>query len=177
MSAGTISVVSKSTDGLFASQFKAYFSKVPVLAKHWKGVKAIDKIPRNLPVRHFLIVNLSPSSHPGTHWIVLFRSHSRSLELFNSLGFSTTNEIKPYLKFDFNTELSYNHTPVQTSTSSSCGLYCIYFAIHRLLDLDLPFEEFLEEIFSTNKMENESKVARFCHHLIQLTNEDNLLDF
>ena len=177
MSDGIISAVSDSTTGLTTYQFEAYFSKVPTLAKHWKGVKPIDKIPRNIPVRHFVIVNLRPSSHPGSHWIVLFRSHAKSLELFNSLGFSNTNDIRPYLKFNFTTELSYNHTPVQMPTTSSCGLYCIYFAIHRLLDIDQSFDEFLDEIFATDKIKNESTVAHFCNHLLNLSNEHYLLDF
>lgn len=177
MTDGITSGASRSTTGLFTNDFKTYFSKIPLLAKHWKGVKAIDKIPHTIPIRHFIIVNLSPSSHPGSHWIVLFRSHSKSLEVFNSLGFSNLNDVRPYLKFNFSTELTYNNTAVQMSTSSSCGLYCIYFAIHRLLDLDQPFEEFLDEIFSSDKINNESRVAKFCNHLLNLSNEHFLLDF
>lgn len=169
--------MSDNPKGLFGSDFKLYFDKVPIIRGHWKGVKSIDCLPKSIPVRQFLIVNLSPSSHPGSHWVVLFRSHKDSLEIFNSLGFDNVNHIKPYFKFNFRTHLSYNNSAVQLTTTATCGFYCIYFAIFRLLNLDQPFDEILDEIFSNDLLLNENKVTNFCRHLLHISDESELLDF
>lgn len=170
-------MTNSSERGLFSSEFEHYFKNIPIIKQHFGGVKAIDQLPRSIPIRNFLIVNLSPSSHPGSHWITLFRSHSQTLELFNSLGSENIANIKPYFKFNFKTTLTYNNTGVQLPTTSTCGLYCIYFAVHRLLNLDQNFEEIMDEIFSANLNTNENKVAEFCTHLLKLRSEDDLFDF
>jgi len=162
---------------LFSSDFKRYFSKVPIISKHFNSVRAIDQLPKTLPVRQFLIVNASPSNHRGSHWFVIFRSHKDSIEIFNSLGNENLNQLKPYLKFKFKARLFYNNTQVQLSTSSSCGLYCIYFAIFRLLNIDQPLDEILDEIFCTNLNQNENKVEKFCQHLLNMNDESDLFDF
>lgn len=163
--------------GLFSSDFSMYLNRVPVIARHFHSVRAIDELPRTLPVRHFVIVNLSPRHHSGSHWLVILRSQKDTIEIFNSLGFQNLAQIRPYLNFNFRTHLTYNNTAFQLSSSSSCGLYCIYYVVFRLLNLDMDFEEVLDEIFCSNKVENENKVAKFCQHLLNISNESDLYDF
>jgi hypothetical protein len=163
--------------GLRSSDFQIYFNRVAELKNHFLGVKAINQIPKKFPLKKFIILNLSPSTHPGTHWVVLLRPHGKELELFNSLGFENLEEFKPYLNFTFKAELTYNNTPVQLPSSSTCGLFCIYFAAHRLFNLDESFEEFLEENFSTSLIENENKVAAFCRHLLNVSDDAHLFNF
>lgn len=170
-------MMTNTPQGLFSSDFKTYFDRLPMIAKHFNGVLALDEIPTTLPVRHFIVLNRSVRQHRGTHWLLILRSHTDSVEIFNSLGFKNLDEIRPYLKFNFKAHLSYNNTAVQLGTTSSCGLYCIYFAIFRLLNLDQPFDEFLDEIFCNDLRTNENKVAQFCQHLLSISDESNLYDF
>jgi len=167
-----------STDhGLYSSEFKTYFSRIPSIAKHFHSVKPLDEIPKTLPVRQFVVVNLSERKYKGSHWVIIFRSHRDIVEIFNSIGYKNIKDLRPYLRFNFKTHLSYNNTPVQLSSTKSCGLYCIYFAVFRLLNMDQPFEDVLEDIFTTDLHENENKVAKFCHHLLHISDESELYDF
>lgn len=143
---------------------------------HWLGVRPLDKIPRKFPPKKFLIVNLSPSFHPGSHWIVLCRPHKDRMELFNSLGSQTIDDLKPHLNFTFKSKISFNNSPLQLDSSSSCGLYCIYFVIHRFLNLDQDFDEVLEDSFAPSLHENENKVSNFCQHLLNLSHPSKLFD-
>lgn len=113
---------------LSTSDFESYFKKIPDLLPHWVGMKALalDEIPKNLKVKSFVVINTSIKEKKDGHWIVINRPHLGILEVFNSLGFESLAAIKPYLKFPFKSEIIYNNSPVQLSTSSTCGLYCIF---------------------------------------------------
>ena len=155
-------------DALYGTDFEPYFKKLDLIYPHFIGVVSIDQIPPRFPEKHFLIVNLSPAGTPGSHWIVIIRSHKSLIEIFNSLGFENLDLIKSHLKFRFTAEIQFNNTTVQLPTSSSCGLYCIYFAVHRVLNFDQGFEETMADYFTENLTSNENKVALFCKHLKEL---------
>ncbi len=159
---------------LKTSDFESYINKVPELVGHWAGVKALDQIPKKLKVKSFVIVNLSPSSHPGSHWVVLLRPHKDTLELFNSSGCSNLDNVKPYLKFPFKSQIFYNTASVQAPSTSSCGLFCVYFIIHRFLNLDQTFDEVMEDSFKPNLFENENTVQVFCKHVLNLSHPTHL---
>lgn len=169
--------MSNGSRGLYSSEFKAYFNRLPIIGMHFNSVRAIDELPRTLGLRQFIIVNEQERKFEGSHWVVIFRSHKDCLEIFNSLGYKNISKLRPYLKFNFKATIIYNNTAVQKSTSSSCGLYSIYFAIFRLLNLDQSFEEILDEIFVSDLETNENKVSRFCQHLLTVSDESNLFDY
>ena len=160
-------------EGLYGDDFEDYFNKLDIVYPHFMGVTSIDKIPTRFPIRHFLIVNLSPSGTPGSHWVVIVRSNKNLIEIFNSLGCDDLEPIKSHLSFRFTAEIEFNNTALQMATSTSCGLYCIYFAIHRVLNFDQAFEETLSDYFVENLAANENKVAQFCKHLKQLKPGDD----
>lgn len=164
---------------LSTSDFQPYLNNIPDLLPHWAGVRALDEIPSVLKVKSFLIVNTAPKEKREGHWIVIGRTQLGILEIFNSLGFESLKSIKPYLNFIFKSEIIYNNSAVQLPTSSSCGLYCIYYAVHRFFNLDIPFDEFMEDTFTSDLNKNEILVSQFCHHLLNLSNAHNLfmLDF
>lgn len=165
-------------EGLYASDFETYFSRLDWIKPLFLSVTSINKIPATLPVRHFVIVNLSPAGTPGSHWVLLVRSHKKCVEVFNSLGFQNLDTLMPHLKFRFAAEIEYNNTQVQKSTTSSCGLYCIFFIIHRALNFDLSLHEVMTEIFTHDLSENENKVTTFCSQLLDQTiDEAFIFDF
>ena len=80
----------------------------------------------------------SSSEQDGSHWFVILRIFE-AYEVFDSLG---TN--KAFITAKLGTlrgKFIFNSTPVQPSYSKSCGLFCCYFAVLRLLNLDLTFSE------------------------------------
>lgn len=159
---------------LSTSDFSKYLLNIPDLVIHWSGTKALDEIPKKLKVKTFVIVNTSVKTQREGHWIVIGRPHKGILELFNSLGCESIAAIKPYLQFPFRSEIIYNNSPVQLPTSSTCGLYCIFFAVHRYFNLDIPFEELIEEIFTSDLNKNENMVVKFCHHILNLSHPHDL---
>ena len=57
-------------------------------------------------------------------------------------------------------ELIYNESQFQNNDSNTCGLFVLYFAILRMHNLDLNFEEILEEIFDKDLLKNEVKIVK-----------------
>lgn len=153
------------TKGVVGYEFAEYFKNIPFISTLFKGVVSINQIPAKIELKHFIIINLSPSDEPGSHWVTLFRSEKNNYELFNSLGFQNLNVIEKYFKFRHKAVIEFNESAFQSPTSSSCGLFCIYFAIHRCLNYDQNFSICLEDSFDSNREKNENKVKVFCENL------------
>jgi len=165
------------TEGLRGFEFLEYFSKVPIVNDYYLKVCSLDEIPRTFKVRQFAIVNLSTTAEPGSHWIVIFRSGKDIYEIFNSLGFSSLNLLLPYFKPKTKVHVIFNEHQFQSNSTSTCGLFCIYFAIHRVLCYDQCFTHVLEEVFdSTDTDANENKCIAFCNRLKSSPDDSTLFD-
>ena len=66
--------------------------------------------------------------------------------------------------------IKYNETSFQSDNSESCGLFVIYFIWQRMFNLDLSFDQILEESFSADNGLNELKVKEFCQNLEEVKN-------
>jgi len=153
--------------GLKGNEFLDYFAKVPHVKSVFLNVVAINEIPKIIPIKHFLICNLSLSHLPGTHWIAIIRPEKDILEVFNSLGYDSLDSLIPYFKFRKHFQIHFNKQELQADMSISCGFFCIYFIIHRILNFDLDFDDILQHVFTENKIENERLVNEFCNNLEQ----------
>ena len=103
---------------------------------------------------------LSPRNKSGTHWFVV-HNFDDTYEVFDSLGAKKTfllSHIPEFGKY-----LEFNSTRVQSLTSKNCGLFCLYFIIHRLENLDFHFDELLNLIFTSNFTTNEKRVKDFFY--------------
>jgi len=85
------------------------------------------------------------------------------MECFDSLG---VNEIKKknlshFCKFKNISKIKFNETQLQSDSSLSCGKFVLYFAIQRMHNLDLSFNDFLNEAFTLNCEKNEDIVNEF----------------
>lgn len=61
-------------------------TKCPLLKRHFWGITSIDKIPKTLKIRHFIICNTDLHSGPGEHWFLIFKHYFNTLEIVDSLG-------------------------------------------------------------------------------------------
>ena len=151
-----------------AVEFDQYFNYYPFLKNQFVGVFAIDKLPKSLKIKKFCICNTDFSSGTGKHWFVLIRTSKNIVECFDSLGVSSEKRllIEKYCHFRGISELLYNETQFQQSDTNTCGLFCLYYIFERMHNLDLSFNELLEEIFDgQNKVLNETSVNEFCREL------------
>jgi hypothetical protein len=149
---------------MLSSEFENYFDKVPCLKKHFEGVFSIDNFPKNIKVRSFFVCNMSKSNDLGTHWISIVKPEPKTIEIFDSLG-TKIDILRPYLKFKNNPTIVYNVNAFQTSNSSTCGFFAIFFLVERCFNFDLKFKEVLAEIFDENLEINEKQVVDFCENL------------
>ena len=146
------------------SELITYLNKFENLKNHFDGIYAINTLPKTIKLRHFCICNTDQSSGLGEHWFCFLRNSISSIECFDSLGI---NEEKKQIliencKFRNIKEIEFNETQFQSNSSNSCGLFAIYFLIERMHNLDLTFDELLEEIFEPENVNaNEQKVLQF----------------
>lgn len=141
-------------------------------SNNFLGVFAANKVPllrdNYLPI--FFIVNIDESFFPGSHWIAV-RIDSRSVEIFDSLGFSTfrwktfPNSLLDFFK-RYNNSHSFRISPrLQSDNSYSCGLFCAYFCIARN---KLTFSECLKK-FTSDLKSNEIIIRTKINSLYYFT--------
>ena len=165
--------MSSEIEGLRVSDFESFFKKIPHVFNLFSGVVAIDEIPKRLPTKHFVIVNLSEKHLPGSHWTVILRSSPNVLEVFNSLGQKDLNYFLPHFNFKRRYQIDFNKKDVQSIDSKYCGYFCIYFIVFRVLNYDMNFQDVLEDIFYSNDLnKNDEIVSKFCNNLLTNTNDD-----
>jgi len=133
------------------------------LLRYFLGIFSADTLPKFIKVNHFLICNTSPSTASTGHWYALFRPSSGAIEYFDSLGVDQlkVNQLNSHLKIRSLKEIEFNETPVQDSTSDTCGHFCLYYIVQRLHNLDYSFDELINEIFSSKISLNERIVTEF----------------
>ncbi len=108
------------------------------------------------------LFSFSISTGEGKHWFVILRTSKHCIEIFDSLGVCSK-----YIKQNIPLEavFEFNTFPVQCTDSYFCGAFVVYYLIERYSNLDLEFEEFLNDIFCSNCEENQQRVKRFLEFL------------
>ena len=95
------------------------------------GIVAIDQIPKVISEHTFIVSNLSTSEDKlGSHWIVLSNQGGTKIEVFDPLGLYKKNRslFNKFLPFK---AISINEYSVQSSSSSACSKFCIYYICNR----------------------------------------------
>ena len=93
----------------------------------WLEVFARNELPDlNREIRPWcLILNSDPKDQPGTHWLALYASSARSIELFNLFGFSPSMYSLDLL------DPLHSFYSLQSPSISVYGHYCIvYIYLH-----------------------------------------------
>jgi hypothetical protein len=145
------------------SELIKVIEKFKSLHNRFLGVFSIDTLPQKIKLNTFCFCNTDTSQGSGKHWLCFVKTSKKSIECFDSLGIDDNKQklLRDYCNFVNTFEIDYNETQFQDSDSSTCGLFVLYFAIHRMHNLDIDFEEILDEIFTFNTLENEKMVKYF----------------
>ena len=115
----------------------------------FRGVFAADKYPLNLQTNTFIIVNASRSNSIGTHWVVLAKRYAYPIIYFAdpmALPLTTYKDIFNRLQQCKDLEIMMDimehrrdiQSPLQSSDSQLCGLFCIYI-VHYFYSEKFPF--------------------------------------
>lgn len=141
---------------LSTQELENIISNDDVLAPQFQGVFAANKIPCNNPSGKFFIINTAPSFHKGEHWVSIYFPVNSQAEFFDSLGKCPSfysNYILDFLIENSSNGFVYNHKRIQKPFSSSCGLYCLYFAYFRCRNVS--FQNILNVFSSSNSVGND----------------------
>lgn len=94
---------------------------------------AADQLPSNLTFPCGFIVNTDPYDKKGSHWCAFFFPNSNTVEYFDSYGkpINYYNSYFPKYVSDFPTIIT-NSKQLQSDNSVLCGMYCLFFLLHRL---------------------------------------------
>ncbi len=101
----------------------------------------------------------STSYGKGIHWFFLGQREIGHYELFDSLG-NDVESVKKLLA-QFAGKCDFNENVFQAKESTSCGEFCVYFAIQRYFNEDLDLQQVLEECFDKNLQRNEERIQQF----------------
>lgn len=148
-----------------SSDLNSIVSKFPSILSNFVGVFSIDNVPKRIKKNHFAIVNTEESTQPGKHWFCFIKKENKKYELFDSLDIDQTkiDYLEKYTIFPRNSEVKFNENNLQNSQSSTCGLFVLYFLVHRMHNLDLSFNKLINEIFQIETQRNENLVRSFAN--------------
>lgn len=77
-----------------------------------------------------LVVNTKPHTHQGEHWIAIFKTEENIGVYFDSFGFPPNGYENISKVIDSCDEWIYNVVPLQSTYSTVCGQYCVFFLEH-----------------------------------------------
>ena len=129
------------------------------------GVFARDKLPRPSKRPMIFVANFDPSKDPGTHWVAVFLDDDGTGEYFDSYGYGPEGIFESYLN-EHCDYWTYNSKRLQGNTSSTCGQYTIFYAIHRALNFD---GNAIASMFTSSTKFNDALVANYVKKLKRQT--------
>jgi hypothetical protein len=98
--------------------------------RNFRGVFAIDMLPKKIRKDESGIINFQPSNCYGSHWVCYInKPYLRNILYFDSFGISPPEKIKKYL-LSSGKNIAWNSTQLQMNSSVLCGHYCIYVIIN-----------------------------------------------
>ena len=132
------------------------------------GVYPCDKLPKNelkyLPCS--FVVNLSPSSESGSHWVGLYIDANKRGNYFDSYGMRPRNKnIVEFLRTQCK-GYSWSKKEIQSVNSSTCGAYAICFIIFMTTNYGQTTIKF-EDLFSNNSFTNDFCIQQTLQNLKQ----------
>ena len=144
-------------------EIDAYVSKDPFISRIYGGTLAINELPSlKQPHPRIFIVNTDPSYKPGTHWLAVY-VHERS-EHFDSAG---QEPVLPrldsfLLKQSPHKGYIYNSNRIQSTTSFTCGLFCLMYAYYR--SRGVSYSSFLS-MFTYSDLEQNETVVKYFYRM------------
>lgn len=100
------------------------------IVKHlFRGVFALNKIPKVKKYPSAFIVNLDDSSQPGSHWVGMYFNKRHHCDYFDSYG-RPPYELQNYILSN-SKSYTYNNIQVQRFLTITCGPMSLYFIVWR----------------------------------------------
>lgn len=130
------------------------------LGPFFKGTHAMDLLPPYTAGAY--VINLSPSSDPGTHWVVVYHD-SNCIEYFDSYGSDPPKYLIRW--WGKNRIWTKNPYKLQSPLSSVCGQYCIFYILHRFQGYKIST---VLNLFSDDVDHNDRQVYHYVRENFEL---------
>ena len=145
----------------------------PLIAPMFIGVFPADLLPKSMEKNKVLVANLSDSSKPGSHWIVIYNT-VKTLYYIDSFGKKpSSNDIVTAIE-SYNSTIEYNDKQLQHDLSNQCALWCIIFIY--FISRDLTPQEIINQYFSSDLLYNELLVRNFSVQVFGLDRLPTLIN-
>src|SRR6266536_2138954 len=108
----------------------------PKSSQIFRGVFAIDQLPRKPHKPALLVCNTDPHDRPGQHWIVIYLRDDDYGEYFDSFGQPPPTIFNNYLNRNCK-YWTFSDRQLQSVISRFCGHYCIYYSLWRSRGMDI----------------------------------------
>lgn len=129
----------------------------------FKGVYALNRIPKVLIRPAAIVVNTDPSSQPGTHWIAMYFPRKGCAEFFDSYGLRPSRkEFVETLQSNAGCYIS-NGKRLQGDFSSVCGQYCCLFIWNRCKKKSMA--DFIQLFSRRQQHLNDRKAEQMFRHI------------
>ena len=128
------------------------------------GVFPCDRIPKTSKYAYSMIINTDNHRLPGSHWTAII-IRGQSMYFFDSFGRNFNNNSFPLdfitnmTKLSHNKVVRFNNKVLQSFSSNTCGLYCIYLILKSITVN--PINIFRN--FSENLKLNDRKIVRLVN--------------
>lgn len=143
------------------TELEALVKKDKQLSNIFLGVFPSDKLPERVEKKPCaLIINVDPSDKPGQHWVsAYFPVSVDTVDYFDSYGLKPfVTSIQEFLRRNSRKQ-NFNEQRLQSSDSTVCGLYCLYFLCFR--SRNVPMYKIVNTFNAKNFQSNDSKVCKF----------------
>jgi len=131
------------------------------------GVFASDKLPSVVSVPCAIVVNLDPSTKPGSHWVAIHIDANRNADYFDPLGMRPpVGPIHDFLVGNSH-RLLISAQKVQGNLSAACGPHCLFYLLLRSRGLKYPKIMFLYSL--KDRIANDFMVVHLINKRFRLT--------
>ena len=125
---------------------------------YFGGIISKDMLTFEIPNREiFYICNTDLLQNKGLHWVIIYVPKTNEIEYFDSLGKRPSKFFIQFMRRK-KRKIIYNVKELQSSSSTACGFYCLYFLYFRCRNIN--FERIINEFFR-DKSINELFIKKF----------------
>ncbi len=128
--------------------------------KFFIGTFARDELPSKINFPCCLVLNTSPRSEPGEHWLALFYDKFGNCDYFDSNGMSPEKlNLTQYLNHTANS-WKFNKQRIQ-GLSEYCGHYCILYLLFKCRSKTINFFRNFDQNYINNDKKLKNLIEEF----------------
>ena len=111
---------------MYKSQIQSILQLDSHSKRYFKGVFAIDELPRLLPMSGY-VINYDEHNKEGSHWVAVF-ANAKTVEYFDPNG---QQPLDKRLSDFIGPNYLFSPFALQQILGNACGFYCTYFILKR----------------------------------------------